>query len=43
MSNLADWETRQIEYQRSHSNAAWWEAVALILMVSSAIMWVLLP
>lgn len=43
MSNLADYETRYIEYQRTHHNAAYWEAVALILMVSSAIMWVLLP
>jgi len=38
-----DYETRYIEYQRSHSNAAWWEAVALILMVMLSALFVLLP
>jgi len=43
MSNLDTYETRYIEYQRSHSTAAYWEAAALISMVVLSILFVLLP
>lgn len=43
MSNLSEWETRYINYQRSHNNAAYWEALALTAMIILSILFVLLP